>query len=170
MKIFALIGIVVCILFVLNLILENRRIGYAVQLFVKNRRGELLLIYDGKQSRFTVPCRKVLFNETPTKTVNTLMNEVLPGQEWDFDYEYHLPDNKYDRVRDDIGPVRIYDQVGKIGKKCVLCYVLCVEQFKSSYSFKKEYPFLEFYSTEEIDAMSEEICPPKVVLTTIRKL
>jgi len=135
------------------------KVSYEVHLFVRNCRGELLLIYDQPNKRFVVPYRMVEFDEIPTKVVCIIMDELRLNAKWDYDYHYHAADRKYDRVRDDIAPMYIYDVLKRSKKKSVLCYALDVRDGEYGYSVKKEYPFLEFYSLQEIRNMGEDIRP-----------
>ena len=161
MKILTIVAVsAILILFIVLFFARSKKV-YEVHLFVRNTRGEMLLIYDQHIGHFVVPNRQVPFDEIPTKVVYTLMNDLFGSSSWDFDYTYHFADKKYDRVRDDIGPIYVYDAVKKNKKKCVLCYALNVFDHEETYHFKKEYPYPEFYTKSEIENMGADIIPPE---------
>lgn len=149
------------ILLVVWIIFQRNRTVYKIQLFVRNTKGEFLLVYNQRARRFDVLSCLVGFDEIPTQLIGSVMQKMVPGSGWSFDYQYHFRENKYDRVRDDIGPVCTYEDKTGFYKKYVLCYVLGLMEYQQTFDWKRMYPYPEFYSLKEIASMSEDIRPPR---------
>lgn len=159
MKTVTLVMVAIIPILFLYFILRRTKNSYEVQLFVQNASGEILLVFDQHSGRFVVPHRQVAFDEIPTKVIHTMMTDLFGTSPWDFDYSYHFSDNKYDRIRDDTGPIYAYDVKEGRRKRCVLCYLLRLTEYHDNYDFKKEYPYPEFYTRVEIDQMGKDINP-----------
>ena len=153
-----IIAIIVIALSVLLIVFRKPRVSYRVHLFIRNGKGELLLIYDKLSSRFDVPSRDVKFDEIPTHLIGDMAHELYDGLKWSFDLSYHSINNKYDRIRDDTGPFYIYDTTRGRRKCCNLCYILTVDDI-NDYKVKSNYPWPEFYSSKEILEMDADISP-----------
>ena len=149
----------VALLLPLFYFITRQPVVYRVKAFVFDSQSNLLLIYDQKKSRMTVPERSVAFDEIPTKALEMLMREEFPELQWHYDWRYHAGNNKYDRVRDDVGPLYTYCSSKGRQKECVLCYALFLENSTALESRKREYPFPEFFSLAELGGMSEDIRP-----------
>ncbi len=155
---------------ILILISVLRAVLLEVQLFVQNRQGEYLLIYDAEKRRFKLPAREVPFDEIPTKILFDLMEDFLPGAKFSCDPMFHAGENKYDRIRDDLGPAYLYEVQGKLRKKCVFCYLLKIESYEISERSKKTAPFPEFYPLQAIKEMSEDIRPDARVMLVLERI
>lgn len=170
MIIISVLSVIIAGIMLLYIYCRRIKVVYEVQLFIRNVEGEVLLVYDQQLGRFSVPQREVLFDEIPTQIIQDMMAKLLGASIWEFDYSYHFTDNKYDRIRDDTGPIYIYDIMAKHKKRCVLCYLIFVEKFDESYNVKKAHPWPEFFSIDEINKMGEDIIPIDMSRNIILKL
>ena len=150
----------------LTLLLTRQRVVYEVRAFVTDEGGNLLLVYDQASRRMAVPSRRVAFDEIPTKALELLMAESYPTLCWQYDWRHHARNNKYDRVRDDVGPIYTYYIEKKVKKHCVLCYAL---QFGGTLpeGQKHEYPFPELFPPADIQVMSADIRPEEKTMHVI---
>ncbi len=153
-----IIATVIITLSVLLIVFRKPRVSYKVHLFIRNEKGELLLVYDRLTSRFNVPSRDVKFDEIPTHLIGDIALELYDDLKWSFDLSHHSANNKYDRIRDDTGPFYIYDTIKGRKKCCNLCYLLNADDI-TDYKTKSNYPWPEFYSSKEIFEMDADISP-----------
>lgn len=167
--VYLLTGFIIIFLAIIFVLYVHKQVQYEVQLLICNSEKEVLLVFDKKTGCFILPSHKVLFDQIPTEVVCELINKLFGEANWDFDWKYHSQNHKYDRVRDDVGPIYSYDSNQYLRKTCCLCYAIILRDFVLVDYLKKQAPYPEFYTLESIYTMSDDIKPPKIMIDLIER-
>lgn len=171
---YVMIAECVLLLAVLSLIgvmrwLIRRQIRYRIQIVLLNTDGESLLVYDSRAGSLALPGAVVPFDDIPTNKIAPLLETCAGIGETAYrpHTQFHSPLQKYDRIRDDIGPAYIRERRVKGKRFCELFYVFCLNEERESSNFKQP-PYPEFYSLREMEAMDFSTRPENFQMDVLR--
>ena len=174
MKLYLITGCIFLFLLISILLIVKKskvKVLYEIYAIMVNVQKEVLLIYDRKNKRLNVPHIMVPFDEIPTRIVPEYLKEVTHLELGDYSYnmQIHEKTQKFDRVRDDIGPILIKDEIKKRSKKSCLFYSFAIDESIREVH-KEKYPYPDFFSVEEIKSMDKSTRPPEEVCEVLYKL
>ena len=145
-------------------------IVYEVRLIIQNKQGEFLLVFDGAEGRFRAPVQRVSFDEIPTGAVCVAMKTLLHDISYRYDAFFHVTTSKFDRVRDDVGPLYCYEHKKWLRTYFSMYYILETDILRLPETVEKTEPFPQFYSMEFIENIGDDICPLANEMNVYRRI
>lgn len=173
LQVVTIVTVVISVLVLLLMLYAKgkRRVHYRVFVLILNREGEQLLIYDKKEGRLTVPALDLPGNEIPTRFIPKIVDEVIGYRMEHLRVSslFHPSLRKYDRTRDDHPPAFIAERT--FGKEKYYCELYVLEDGGDPQQLPRTlFPYPEFFTYEEIQAMDESAIPNELCLYFIHNV
>lgn len=153
-------------------VLEKVGVSYRILIIAVNSKNEILLVFNSTLGSLSLPSKTLLPDETPTMGISSLLkkySESTDVPKYIPHPLFHSPFQKFDRVRDDIGPIYISEYVMHKHKCCDLFYVFFVDSKCNSLEFRI-YPYPEFYDINFIRSMDTDTKIPDIQMKIINEV